>query len=119
MTSAEWKAARAHVPPASSFHIHHSAFSSIGQRNAAGVLLICHSALALRRGPNRPALRPHRSAADERQVIIALSDAGRTMSHEAAAIYDSVLCATACAPGELGAIKQGLEMLRGKLADNA
>jgi DNA-binding MarR family transcriptional regulator len=60
-----------------------------------------------------------RSAADERQVVIALSDTGRAMSQEAAAIYDGVLCATACAPGELGAIKQGLEMLRSKLADNA
>jgi DNA-binding MarR family transcriptional regulator len=60
-----------------------------------------------------------RSAADERQVVIALSDAGRAMSQEATAIFDQVLCATACAPGELAGIKQGLEMLRGKLADNA
>jgi DNA-binding MarR family transcriptional regulator len=59
-----------------------------------------------------------RSAADERQVVIALTDAGRAMAQEAAAIHDGVLCATACAPGELAVIKQGLEMLRGRLADN-
>ncbi|HEX8480243.1 MAG TPA: MarR family transcriptional regulator [Telluria sp.] len=59
-----------------------------------------------------------RSAVDERQVVVALSDAGRTMSQEAAAIHDGVLCATACTPAELGGIKQNLEMLRSKLADS-
>jgi DNA-binding MarR family transcriptional regulator len=56
-----------------------------------------------------------RSAQDERQVVVALSDAGRAMGQEANAIYDQVLCATACAPGELETIKLGLEMLRTKL----
>jgi len=60
-----------------------------------------------------------RSAADERQVVIALSDAGRAMAPEAAVIFEQVGCATACAPAELATIKQGLEMLRGKLVDNA
>jgi MarR family transcriptional regulator, organic hydroperoxide resistance regulator len=60
-----------------------------------------------------------RSAQDERQVVVALTDAGRAMAQEAGAIFDQVLCATACAPGELAAIKQGLETLRGKLNDNA
>lgn len=59
-----------------------------------------------------------RSAADERQVVVALSDAGRAMSKEAAAIHDEVACATACTPATLNGIKQDLEMLRGKLADS-
>jgi DNA-binding MarR family transcriptional regulator len=59
-----------------------------------------------------------RSAADERQVVVALTDAGRAMAAEAGAIYDQVLCATACAPGDLAVIKSGLEMLRTKLNDS-
>jgi DNA-binding MarR family transcriptional regulator len=58
-----------------------------------------------------------RSASDERQVVISLTDAGRAMQKEATAIYDQVLCATACTPGELSVIKQQLEMLRNKLAN--
>lgn len=60
-----------------------------------------------------------RSAADERQVVIALTDAGRALQKEAGAIFDQVLCATSCTPGELGAIKQQLDVLRSKLADSA
>ena len=60
-----------------------------------------------------------RSAEDERQVLVTLTDAGRAMAREAGAIQDQVQCAAACAPGELAAIKRQLEMLRGKLADNA
>jgi len=59
-----------------------------------------------------------RSAADERQVVVALSEAGRAMSKHASAIHDDVLCATACTPGALNGIKQSLETLRGKLADS-
>lgn len=59
-----------------------------------------------------------RSAADERQVVIALTDAGRVLQAEAGAIFDQVLCATACTPGDLGALKQQLDALRAKLADN-
>jgi DNA-binding MarR family transcriptional regulator len=58
-----------------------------------------------------------RSAPDERQVMISLTDGGRTMAAEAAAIQQQVLCAAACAPGELAALKRQLENLRGKLAD--
>jgi DNA-binding MarR family transcriptional regulator len=56
-----------------------------------------------------------RSAADERQVVVALSPAGRALEQEAAAIYEGVLCATGCAPSQLAAIKGQLDMLRGKL----
>jgi DNA-binding MarR family transcriptional regulator len=60
-----------------------------------------------------------RSAADERQVVIGLSPAGRAMAQEAAAIYDGVLCATGCTPAELAALKRQLDTLRGTLADHA
>ncbi|MDN4053066.1 MarR family transcriptional regulator [Massilia sp. YIM B02763] len=60
-----------------------------------------------------------RSAADERQVVISLTEAGRALQDEAGAIFDEVLCATSCTPGELNVIKQQLEGLRAKLADNA
>jgi len=56
-----------------------------------------------------------RSAADERQVVVALSPAGRALEQEAAAIYEGVLCATGCPPSQLAAIKGQLDMLRGKL----
>jgi len=56
-----------------------------------------------------------RSSADERQVVVALTGQGRALAAEAGAIQEQVLCATACAPEELGAIKRQLEMLRGKL----
>ncbi|KQV50099.1 MarR family winged helix-turn-helix transcriptional regulator [Massilia sp. Root335] len=59
-----------------------------------------------------------RSALDERQVVVALSPGGRALEREAAAIHDGVLCAAACAPSELAAIKRQLDMLRGKLADH-
>jgi DNA-binding MarR family transcriptional regulator len=60
-----------------------------------------------------------RSAADERQVVVSLTDAGRKLAADAAGIQHEVLCATACSPDELGVIKRQLEGLRGKLADNA
>jgi DNA-binding MarR family transcriptional regulator len=60
-----------------------------------------------------------RSTLDERQVVVTLTASGRAMQDEAAAIQQQVLCATACSPGELGAIKQQLELLRTKLSDSA
>lgn len=59
-----------------------------------------------------------RSAEDERQVVVALSDAGWAMSVEAAATHDGVLCATACTPDKLNGVKRDLEMLRSKLANS-
>jgi len=59
-----------------------------------------------------------RSNADERQVVVALTDAGRAMAREAGAIQEQVLCATACSPDELGVIKKQLEGLRAKLGDS-
>lgn len=59
-----------------------------------------------------------RSAADERQVVVALRPAGRALEKEATAIYDDVLCATGCPPAELAALKRQLDALRGKLGDH-
>jgi DNA-binding MarR family transcriptional regulator len=60
-----------------------------------------------------------RSAQDERQVLISLTDAGRALRREAAAVQESLICAAACAPADLIALKGQLEMLRGKLAAGA
>jgi DNA-binding MarR family transcriptional regulator len=60
-----------------------------------------------------------RSAQDERQVVVGLTEAGRAMAADAAAVQDGVMCAADCAPDEVLAIKRQLEALRGKLAGNA
>jgi len=60
-----------------------------------------------------------RSNADERQVVLSLTDAGRALAADAAAIQQQVQCAAACAPGDLRALKRQLELLRAKLGDNA
>jgi DNA-binding MarR family transcriptional regulator len=59
-----------------------------------------------------------RSAQDERQVVVSLTEAGRAMRLDAASIQEGVLCAAACPPGELLALKDQLELLRGKLASD-
>jgi DNA-binding MarR family transcriptional regulator len=59
-----------------------------------------------------------RSAQDERQVVVSLTDAGRAMRQEAAGIQEGIMCAAACAPADLMALKRQLEGLRGKLAEN-
>jgi len=59
-----------------------------------------------------------RSNLDERQVVVSLTGAGRAMARDAAAIQEQVLCAAACPPGDLAALKRQLEQLRGKLAED-
>jgi MarR family transcriptional regulator, organic hydroperoxide resistance regulator len=59
-----------------------------------------------------------RSAADERQVVVALSLAGRALEAQATAVYDDVLCATGCEPSELAVLKRQLDTLRGKLGNH-
>jgi DNA-binding MarR family transcriptional regulator len=60
-----------------------------------------------------------RSAQDERQVVVSLTDAGQAMRHEAAAVQDGVQCAAACPPGDLLALKRQLELLRTTLGEQA
>jgi DNA-binding MarR family transcriptional regulator len=60
-----------------------------------------------------------RSQADERQVVISLTEAGRALAKEAAAVQEGVMCAAACPPGDLLVLKRQLEALRSTLADHA
>ena len=56
-----------------------------------------------------------RAVSDERQVIIALTDAGRTLRGKAGAVPEQVFCASACSLDELRQLKQELEKLRSSL----
>lgn len=60
-----------------------------------------------------------RSAADERQVVVELTDSGRAMAREAAAIQAQVICATGCSVEELVGLKGQLEGLRQKLGEGS
>ncbi|NDL64666.1 MarR family winged helix-turn-helix transcriptional regulator [Acerihabitans arboris] len=57
-----------------------------------------------------------RSAADERQVIIRLTDKGRALREIARTVPDDVLCATACSEEKLNELKRQLQTLRAQLA---
>ncbi|GAA3597980.1 MarR family transcriptional regulator [Gibbsiella greigii] len=56
-----------------------------------------------------------RAAEDERQVIVALTDAGRALREKARTVPEAVMCATDCSVNEMLEIKQRLESLRGSL----
>lgn len=60
-----------------------------------------------------------RSAQDERQVIIRLSEKGRAMKAEAGDIPNAVFCAAACSMDELNTVKAQLEKLRASLNSNS
>ena len=60
-----------------------------------------------------------RAASDERQVIIALTAAGKSLKRKAAAVPEGVLCASQCSIKELGEIKARLDALRESLMKNA
>ncbi|MCC4621969.1 MarR family transcriptional regulator [Xanthomonas cassavae CFBP 4642] len=53
-----------------------------------------------------------RAASDERQVIIALTDAGRALRSKAGGVPEQVFCASACSLDELRQLKHDLEKLR-------
>jgi DNA-binding MarR family transcriptional regulator len=53
-----------------------------------------------------------RASADERQVIVSLTSAGRALKQQAAALPESLFCIMQCEPSVLMALKQQLEMLR-------
>ncbi|MFA1239901.1 MarR family winged helix-turn-helix transcriptional regulator [Serratia odorifera] len=57
----------------------------------------------------------YRAVNDERQVIIALTDAGRALREKAHAVPEAVMCATDCSLDEVNSIKQQLEKLRNRL----
>ncbi|APP76153.1 MarR family transcriptional regulator [Xanthomonas vesicatoria ATCC 35937] len=56
-----------------------------------------------------------RAVSDERQVIIALTDAGRALRSKAGRVPEQVFCASACSLDELRQLKQELEKLRSSL----
>ena len=57
-----------------------------------------------------------RAAEDERQVIIALTSAGRQLRQRAQSIPQAVFCAAECTASEARTIKAALEKLRDNLA---
>jgi len=56
-----------------------------------------------------------RSARDERQVIVSLTQAGKELRNEAQSIMSSILCATQCSQEEALALKDQLVALRNNL----
>jgi DNA-binding MarR family transcriptional regulator len=60
-----------------------------------------------------------RSSADERQVIVSLTEVGRRLRERAVDVPGCVATAMACAPGELEFLRGRLVDLRGRLLSNA
>jgi len=63
-------------------------------------------------------VRRTRGTADERQVIVTLTDEGRALREKAADVPVDVFCATGCAVDQLVDLKGGLETLRAGLIDS-
>ena len=60
-------------------------------------------------------VRRTRSAADERQVLVALTPQGHALREKARAVPQSILAASACSVAELSAMKNDLVALRDRL----
>ncbi|MCC3720189.1 MarR family winged helix-turn-helix transcriptional regulator [Rouxiella badensis] len=60
-----------------------------------------------------------RAKVDERQVIISLTDAGRTLQEKAREIPEAIACAAECSIEDATALKKQLETLRGNLQRKA
>ncbi len=58
----------------------------------------------------------YRSAVDERQVIIRLSERGRALRETARSVPEEIFCATGCGIEQLNEMKRQLETLRAQLA---
>ena len=56
-----------------------------------------------------------RASDDERRVIVTLSSRGRALRRRAEAVPRRIEAAMGCGPGELGALTQQLQVLRGRL----
>jgi MarR family transcriptional regulator, organic hydroperoxide resistance regulator len=61
----------------------------------------------------------NRSGADERQVIVSLTVAGKRLRERAVAIPGCVAAAMECAPGEIDTLRSRLTDMRSKLYKNA
>lgn len=60
-------------------------------------------------------LRRDRAQADQRQVLVSLTAAGRALRQQAGGIPQGVLCATGCTPAQAQVLKAELEELRAQL----
>ncbi|WP_322995801.1 MarR family transcriptional regulator [Castellaniella sp.] len=60
-------------------------------------------------------LQRDRAQADQRQVLISLTDAGRALRRQAQSVPQGVLCATGCTPDQIQGLKAQLEALRARL----
>ena len=60
-----------------------------------------------------------RARADERQVIVSLTESGRELRQRALAVPNGAFCATGCSPDELVAIRDQLLLLRDRLFKKA
>ena len=60
-----------------------------------------------------------RATGDERQVVVSLTAAGHALRKQAAALAESVRCATGCTVEEIGAFAEQLKILRAALLTNA
>jgi DNA-binding MarR family transcriptional regulator len=63
-------------------------------------------------------VRRARATADERQVIVTLTEAGAALSEQAKALPEAVMCAASCSPEELMQMKDQLDRLRAQLAES-
>ena len=61
----------------------------------------------------------NRSSADERQVIVSLTAAGKRLRERAVAIPGCVAAAMECSPGEIGTLRSQLTDMRSRLYKNA
>ena len=64
-------------------------------------------------------LQRRRAQADERQVIISLTEAGRALQTKAHDIPEAIGCAAECSIADMTALKKQLENLRGNLQRKA
>ncbi|WP_323018768.1 MarR family transcriptional regulator [Castellaniella sp.] len=60
-------------------------------------------------------LRRDRAQADQRQVLVTLTQAGRALQQRAHAVPQGVMCATGCTPAQAQVLKAELEELRAHL----
>jgi len=73
----------------------------------------------LKRMETQGLLERIRAKADERQVIVSLTQQGRELQGRAKAVPNGVFCATECSPDELTSIRDHLITLRDRLFKNA
>ena len=73
----------------------------------------------LKRMEAQELVRRVRAKADERQVIVSLTEQGQSLRDEAARLMPQVLCATKCSVEEIAGLRDQLVDLRKNLNDSA